>query len=64
MSRKTENRGSYQWVTLNANNINYVAMRTEYSKDELKAMLEAAKKQHKYEIKIPLGATIFTREER
>jgi hypothetical protein len=55
---------SYEWVTLRKTNISYVASVTGYTRDELKQILEHKRKKGEYEVKLPLGVRIFTREER
>lgn len=62
--RMKEPKSSYEWVTLRSTNISYVANLTGYSKHDLKLMLAAAARDGRYELKIPLGANIFTREEK
>lgn len=57
-------KGSYEWITLRATNINFVADKTGQSKEELKALLDAARKQGTFEINIPMGVKLFTREEK
>lgn len=64
--RKAKRQGPQfgQWVTLRAGNINYVADVTGKDKEELKRLLRNAKDKGVYELKIPIGTRIFTREER
>lgn len=56
--------GSYEWVTLRENNIVYVSGITGMSKADLKDLLRQAKDKGEYEVKLPLGTKVFTREER
>ena len=62
MTKKTD--PSYEWVILRETNISYISDRTGISKHDLKAMLEKKKEQGIFEIPIPLGIHIFTREEK
>lgn len=65
MAKTRRNKGSYEWVVLRESNINYVADRTGKDKSELRALLDAAKIQGHFEIRIPLGdIPFFTREGR
>ena len=55
---------SYEWITLRATNIDYVASLTGLHKSELKQFLEQAKEDGHYEVQLPLGVMVFTRKER
>lgn len=55
---------SYEWITLRETNIDYVSSVIGIPRSELEKMLEAKKKEQIYEVKLPLGVNIFTRNER
>lgn len=55
---------SYEWVVLRPGNIKQIANITGHRVHDLKLMLEAAKRDGRYEVNIPLGVPLFTREEK
>lgn len=55
---------SYEWVILRDGNIKHIASITGHSTHDLKLMLAAAKRDGRFEVRIPIGVPLFTREER
>lgn len=59
-----ESGRSYEWIILRPTNIGYVANVTGHSKADLKHMLEVAARDGRYEVRVPYGTKLFTRDER